>query len=277
MTPCSSTPRTTARATSGIGLLVALLVLLVVFGTLVAAIVPIGLSIVAVGAGIGGITLLAGAMDVSDSAIPVAGLVGLGVGIDYALFVVARYRENRAAGQDNQRALANAMGSSGAAVVFAGGTVVIATAALAITGLGVLTSIGLSTALMVLFAVAAAITLLPALLSLLGDRIDTGRLVRRHRPAKRTEDSVWWRFGHRVSGRPWPYLLGRRRRPARRRDPGAVDPDRLPGRRRRPERRPRTARPTTCSPKASAPGSTGRCWSSWTWPLRVPTPPTCPR
>ena len=100
------------------------------------------------------------------------------------------------------------MGSSGAAVVFAGGTVVIATAALAITGLGVLTSIGLSTALMVLFAVAAAITLLPALLSLLGDRIDTGRLVRRHRPAKRTEDTVWWRFGHRVSGRPWPYLLG---------------------------------------------------------------------
>jgi RND superfamily putative drug exporter len=100
------------------------------------------------------------------------------------------------------------MGSSGAAVVFAGGTVIIATSALAITGLGVLTSIGLSTALMVFFAVAAAVTLLPALLGLLGDRIDTGRLVRRHRPAKRAQDTVWWRFGHRVSGRPWPYLLG---------------------------------------------------------------------
>ncbi len=192
----------------GIGLLVALLVLLVVFGTLVSALVPIGLSIVAVGAGIGGISLLAASMDVSASAIPVAGLVGLGVGIDYALFIVARYRENRALGQDNDQALAKAMGSSGAAVVFAGGTVVIATAALAITGLGVLTSIGLSTALMVLFAVAAAVTLLPALLSLLGDRIDTGRLVRRHRPVKRAEDTGWWRFGHRVSGRPWPYLLG---------------------------------------------------------------------
>ena len=182
--------------------------LLVVFGTLVAAIIPIGLSIVAVGAGIGAITLLAGSMEVSVSAVPVAGLVGLGVGIDYALFIVARYRENRATGQVNQRALANAMGSSGAAVVFAGITVVIATSALAITGLGILTSIGLSTALMVLFAVAAATTLLPAILSLLGDRIDTGKLVRRHRPAKRTEDSVWWRFGHRVSGRPWPYALG---------------------------------------------------------------------
>ena len=192
----------------GIGLLVALLVLLVVFGTLVAAVVPIGLALVAVGAGIGGITLLAGSMDVSVSAVPVAGLVGLGVGIDYALFVVARYRENRAAGQVNQRALSNAMGSSGAAVVFAGGTVIIATAALAITGLGILTSIGLSTALMVTFAVAAAITLLPALLSLLGDRIDSGKLVRRHRPAKGPEDSAWWRFGHRVAARPWPYLLG---------------------------------------------------------------------
>src|SRR3954447_4641024 len=108
----------------GIGLLVALLVLLVVFGTMVAAILPIGMSLVAVGAGIGGITLLAGGMDVSASAIPVAGLVGLGVGVDYALFVVARYRENRAAGLDNDSALARAMGSSGAAVVFAGGTVV---------------------------------------------------------------------------------------------------------------------------------------------------------
>jgi RND superfamily putative drug exporter len=195
-------------AHTGVGLLVALLVLFVVFGTLVAAILPIGLSIVAVGAGIGAITLLAGAMTVSVSAIPVAGLVGLGVGVDYALFIVARYRENRASGQDNVHALGGAMGSSGAAVVFAGGTVVVATAALALTGVGVLTSIGLATALMVIAAVAAAITLLPALLSLLGDRIDTGKLVRRHRPAKRTEDSMWWRFGHRVSGRPWPYLLG---------------------------------------------------------------------
>jgi RND superfamily putative drug exporter len=193
---------------TAIGLLVALVVLLVVFGTAVAAIVPIGLSLVAVGASIGGIMLMASTMNVSVSAIAVAGLVGLGVGVDYALFVVARYRENRSAGQDNARALSNAMATSGTAVVFAGGTVIIATAALGITGLGILTSIGLSTALMVLVAVVAAVTLLPALLTLLGDRIDAGRVVRRHRPAVRTEDSAWWRFGHHVSRRPWPYLLG---------------------------------------------------------------------
>ncbi|HKF00186.1 MAG TPA: MMPL family transporter [Actinomycetes bacterium] len=193
--------------TEAVGLLAALVVLVVAFGTAVAALVPIGLAVVAVAVGLGGITLLAGAMDVSTGAPTVAAMVGLGVGIDYALFVVARYRENRSRGQDNAAALAGAMGSSGAAVVFAGGTVVVAMAALALTGLGVLTSIGLATSLVVLIAVAAATTLLPALLSLLGDRIDTGRLLRRRRPAVRAEGSVWWRFAHRVSGRPWPYLL----------------------------------------------------------------------
>jgi RND superfamily putative drug exporter len=192
----------------GVGLLIALLVLLVAFGTVVAAVVPIGLALVAVGAGIGGIFVLAGVMDVSPSAVPIAGIVGLGVGIDYALFIVARYRENRSAGRANSTALADAMSSSGAAVVFAGGTVVIAMASLAFTGLGVLTSIGLATAIVVLSAVTAATTLLPALLGLLGDRIDTGRLSRRHRPAKRAEETAWWRFAHRVSGRPWPYLIG---------------------------------------------------------------------
>ena len=85
----------------GVGILIALLVLLVAFGTVVAAVVPIGLALVAVGAGIGGIFVLASIMDVSPSAIPIAGIVGLGVGIDYALFIVARYRENRSAGRDN--------------------------------------------------------------------------------------------------------------------------------------------------------------------------------
>ena len=145
-------------------------------------------------------------MTVSVSSIPVAGLVGLGVGVDYALFVVARYRENRTAGQDNGSALSGAMSTSGAAVVFAGGTVAAATAALAITGIGVLTSIGFATALMVAAAVAAAITLLPALLGLLGDRIDRGRVGRRHRSVKAAEETVWWRFGHRVAARPWPFL-----------------------------------------------------------------------
>ena len=108
-------------------------------------------------------------------------MVGLGVGIDYSLFIVSRYRENRAAGQANPQALSAAMGSSGTAVFFAGGTVIVSMAALALTGVGFLTSIGLATSIVVLFAVATALTLLPALLSLLGDRIDAGRVVGRRR------------------------------------------------------------------------------------------------
>ena len=83
------------------------------------------------------------------------------------------------------------------------GTIV---AALVLTGLGTLASIGLSTSLVVLFAVATALTLLPALLTLLGDRIDAGRLLRRRRPATRAEDTAWWRLAHRGSARPLPYL-----------------------------------------------------------------------
>jgi RND superfamily putative drug exporter len=84
--------------------------------------------------------------------------------------------------------------------------VVVAMAALVVTGLGFLASIGLSTSLVVLFAVATALTLLPALLSLLGNRVDAGRLIGRRRPVGNARETAWWRFAHRVSGRPWPYL-----------------------------------------------------------------------
>ncbi|MGW0826112.1 MMPL family transporter [Streptomyces sp. NPDC002845] len=197
----------TSGAEAG-GLLAALVVLVVAFGTIVAALVPIALALVAVAAGLGGIMLLAGATDVSTAAPTIGAMIGLGVGIDYALFIMARYRENHATGQDNHTALSNAMGSSGAAVLFAGGTVVVAMAALALTGLGFLTSVGLSTSLVVLFAVATALTLLPALLSLLGDRIHKGRRpARRKRSVKQPQDTAWWRFAHRVSARPWRHLL----------------------------------------------------------------------
>ncbi|WP_419999324.1 MMPL family transporter [Streptomyces boninensis] len=199
----AETPTSGAEAA---GLLAALLVLVIAFGTVAAALVPIALALVTVAAGLGSITLLAHAMDVSTAAPTIGAMIGLGVGIDYALFIVARYRENHAAGQERSTALSNAMGSSGAAVVFAGGTVVVAMTALALTGLGFLTSIGLATSLVVVFAVATALTLLPALLTLLGDRVLKARRSRT-RMVKRAEGTAWWRFAHRVSGRPWPYLL----------------------------------------------------------------------
>jgi len=199
---------TEQSSSEALGLLVALAVLLVAFGTVVAALVPIVLALVAVATGIGGIVLLANAYEVSTVAPGVAAMVGLGIGIDYALLVMARYREQRAAGRDTQAAVAAAMESSGSSVVFAGGTVVVAMLALVLTGVGVLASMGLATSLVVLVAVAAATTLLPAVLALLGDRLERGRLPhRRRRIAPAPEDTVWWRFGHRVARRPWPFLV----------------------------------------------------------------------
>jgi RND superfamily putative drug exporter len=190
-----------------VGIVAALVVLLVAFGTVVAALVPIVLALVAVGVGLTGIVVLAGGLTVSTAAPTIGAMVGLGVGIDYALLIVSRYRENRAAGQPNAPALSAAMGSSGTAVFFAGGTVVLAMAALVLTGVGFLASIGLATSIVVLFAVATAVTLLPAILSLLGDRIDAGRVVGRRRAPKPAEATAWWRLAHRISARPWPYLV----------------------------------------------------------------------
>lgn len=205
------------------GIVAALVVLLVAFGTVVAALVPITLALVAVAAGLGGIVLIANAMQVSTSAPTIAGMIGLGIGIDYALFIVARYRENRAAGHANPAALSHAVASSGTAVLLAGGTVVVAMSALALTGMSFLASIGLATSLVVLVAVAAALTLLPALLALLGDRIDRWRVLgrRRHRRLQAARGELvgrttairppnatwWWRYAHRVCRRPLPHLL----------------------------------------------------------------------
>ena len=200
------------------GVVAALIVLLVAFGTIVAALVPIVLALVAVGVGLAGIVVLAGGMTVSTAAPTIGAMVGLGVGIDYALLIVSRYRENRSAGHANAPALSAAMSSSGTAVFFAGGTVVLAMGALVLTGVGFLASIGISTSIVVLFAVATAVTLLPALLTVLGDRVDSLRVIgrRRHKAvkldkattaARPVETTFWWRLAHRISARPVPYLV----------------------------------------------------------------------
>jgi RND superfamily putative drug exporter len=196
-----------ASGYEAIGVLAALVILVIAFGTVVAALVPVLLALAAVAVGLCGIALLAGALDVSTAAPTVGALVGLGVGIDYSLFIVSRYRDNRAAGQVNRQALSAALGSSGTSVFFAGGTVIVSMAALALTGVGFLTTIGLATSMIVLVAVAAALTLLPAVLSLLGDRIDAGRVIGRRRSPKTAEETSWWRLAHRIAARPWPYLV----------------------------------------------------------------------
>jgi RND superfamily putative drug exporter len=192
-----------------IGLAVAVLVLLISFGSLVAMGLPIATALIGVGIGISGVTLVAGFTDLSSTAPILAMMIGLAVGIDYALFIVTRHRQNLAGGLDVEEAAARANATAGGAVVFAGITVVIALAGLALVGIPFLTVMGLAAAATVLVAVAIAVTLLPALLGFAGRNIDRWRIGRaRTGSAAESHDTLSARWSRKVVARPGVALLG---------------------------------------------------------------------
>ena len=154
-----------------IGLAVAALVLLLTFGSMLAAGLPLVTAVVGVGLGSMGVLIASGFTDISSSTGTLALMLGLAVGIDYALFIVSRYRHELAAGHRGAEAAGRAVGTAGTAVVFAGATVVIALAALVVVGIPFLAAMGLAAAGTVLVSVLIALTLLPALLGVVGGRI----------------------------------------------------------------------------------------------------------
>ena len=156
----------------GLGVLVALLVLAVTFGSLLAAGLPLVTALVGVATGMAGVFALTSVLDLTDTAPTLGLMVGLAVGIDYALFITTRHRENLAAGLDPREAAARAVGTAGSAVVFAGATVMVALAALSVVGIPFLTAMGLVAAAMVAIAVLVALTLVPAFLGFAGSRFD---------------------------------------------------------------------------------------------------------
>jgi RND superfamily putative drug exporter len=158
-------------STEYLGILAAGIILFIVFGSLLGMVVPLVVAIAGLGAGLMSITLLSQAITLNSIAPTVAALIGLGVGIDYALFIVTRYRTGLQAGLPAEEASTRALDTSGRAVLFAGGTVVIALLGLLVLQIGPLTGMGLSAALTVMFTVLAAVTLLPALFGLLGVRL----------------------------------------------------------------------------------------------------------
>ncbi|MFE7777305.1 MMPL family transporter [Streptomyces sp. NPDC057445] len=147
-----------------IGILVSAVVLLLTFGSLVAAGMPLLTAVIGVGIGISGITALGSTLGLSSTTSMLAMMIGLAVGIDYALFIVSRYRSEIAEGRERAEAAARAVGTAGSAVVFAGLTVVIALAGLAVVNVPMLTKMGLTAAGTVAVAVLVAITFVPALL-----------------------------------------------------------------------------------------------------------------
>ncbi|MFJ8850367.1 MMPL family transporter [Streptomyces sp. NPDC102437] len=150
-----------------VGVAAAAVVLLITFGSLAAAGLPLLTAIVGIGVGVASIV----AVGMSTTTTTLALMLGLAVGIDYALFIVSRYRTERAEGHDAEDAVARAVGTAGSAVVFAGLTVVIALAGLAVVGIPVLTKMGLAAASTVVIAVLVAMTLLPALLGFFRDAV----------------------------------------------------------------------------------------------------------
>src|SRR4051794_38540548 len=191
----------------GLGFLGAAIVLLIAFGSVVAAGLPLVIALFGLGISSGGlIVLLANVIDVPDWTTAVSGLIGIGVGVDYALLVLTRFRAALHEGKDRHDAVQEAVTTAGRSVILAGVTVVIAVLGLMLTGLPYMYGVAIAASLAVLVVMLAAITLLPALLSSLGPNVDRLRLplVGRRKPAAEgNEDSLAWRWSHAVQRRPW--------------------------------------------------------------------------
>ena len=187
-----------------IGLLAAMIILAFTFGTLVAMGLPIVSAVVGLIAGLSIIGLLGHVVSVPTIGPTLATMIGLGVGIDYALFLVSRHRLQLRDGMELHESIAMATATSGSAIVFAGTTVVIALITLLVAGIPLVTSLGYAAAFAVVTAVLAAITLLPAVLSLVGGRIESVRVPAFLRPkTKDLEHGFWGAWAHKVTIRPW--------------------------------------------------------------------------
>ncbi|MFD5303934.1 MMPL family transporter [Streptomyces rochei] len=158
-------------ATEVIGIAVAAVVLVITFGSLVAAGLPLLTALIGVGIGVSSITALASALELGSTTSILAMMIGLAVGIDYALFIVSRYRAELAEGREREEAAGRAVGTAGSAVVFAGLTVVIALVGLAVVNIPMLTKMGIAAAGTVAIAVVIALTMVPALLGYAGRRV----------------------------------------------------------------------------------------------------------
>jgi RND superfamily putative drug exporter len=194
-----------------IGVAIAAVVLVITFGSLIAAGLPLVTALIGVGIGVSSITALANVLDLGSTTSTLAMMIGLAVGIDYALFIVSRYRAELAEGREREEAAGRAVGTAGSAVVFAGLTVVIALVGLAVVNIPMLTKMGFAAAGTVAIAVVIALTLVPALLGFAGKRV-IGRKARKAAEAEKSPEAKpnmgtrWARF---VLRKPvWVMLVG---------------------------------------------------------------------
>jgi len=196
------------RRSEAIGIVAAMIILALTFGALAAAGMPVATAIVGLITGLGLVGLLGHFVAIPDVAPTLATMIGLGVGIDYALFIVFRYRDELHAGAGVEGSITRTMATSGTAVVFAGGTVIVALLSLLVARVPILGAMGYAAAITVLVAVLTGVTLLPAILALLGRRIDAVRLRgRRRTEAAAAGENVWARWAGLVTRHPWTALI----------------------------------------------------------------------
>ena len=191
------------EVSEAIGLAAAVIILLFAFGTATAMALPIVTAVVGLACALSLIRLLEGSVQVPSVAATLATMIGLGVGIDYALFIVTRHKLQLRDGMELRESIARATATAGGAVVFAGFTVVIALCSLAFAGIPLVTTLGLTAAIAVLVAVSAATTLLPALLGALGPRIDSLRVPFAKAASADDRPHGWARWARGVADRPW--------------------------------------------------------------------------
>ena len=191
--PIGSTLSPTDTGSSeAIGLLAAVVILTFTFGSLVAMGMPIAMAVIGLTVALGIVGMLGHVVSIASAGPTLATMIGLGVGIDYALFLVTRHRDNLREGLPVEASVATAVATSGGAIVFAGSTVVIALLSLVVAGIPLVTSLGYATAVAVAVAVLAAVTLLPAMLTIVGTRINALALPTWLHPAPKPEGEGGW-------------------------------------------------------------------------------------
>jgi RND superfamily putative drug exporter len=185
-----------------VGLLAAVIVLLLTFGSVVAMGLPIVTALFALGVGVSLISLGSHLLNTAEFSTQLAVMIGLGVGIDYALFILTRFRQGLHDGLEPRPAAIQAVDTAGRAVLFAGITVIISLTGMLLLGISFLNGVAMAAALAVLFTMIAALTLLPAFLTIVGHRIDRLRLPGMRRSSPETEGSRWYRWSREIQRRP---------------------------------------------------------------------------